>query len=245
MILDKPIAAKIIFSLKNISDSLVDFLGFSTLLYHKNLIFDEPRELRISKNGLELVIIFRDLYSYNHWKEIIDSEHLAKIKSNLSSAIETIEEKNVIVEIDKIKNCVCEKTEYHILRGRSLQFSDELICNNCLGQISYSKIPLEIAIEKWQNYHQRFYLNWLESGIFEASALDELLNYESSILNLEGEKIRKQLSDFFQLPVYLHLFSEEPTMDKHCLRCGSEGIESYLNYPSWLCPNCFACFGEI
>ncbi len=51
MILDKPIAAKIIFSLKNICDSLVDFLGFSTLLYHKNLIFDEPRELRISKNG--------------------------------------------------------------------------------------------------------------------------------------------------------------------------------------------------
>lgn len=245
MTLDKPIAAKIIFSPKNTRESLVDFLGFSTSLYHKNLIFDEPRELRRNGNRLELYVIFRDLYSYTHWIEILGTEFFSKIESNLSQSPITVEETNVIIEVDKIFNCNCQKNEFYILKGRTLHFSDELICNNCLGQISYSKIPYEIEIEKWQSYYQRFYLNWLESGIFEVAALEELVNYNSGILNLEGEKIRNQLSDFFQLPVYIYLFSEEPTLDKHCLRCGSEGIESRLTYPSKICPNCFACFGEV
>lgn len=242
--IDKPIAAKIIFKLKDSSINHGDFIGFSTSLYHKNLIFDEPRELRINYNQLELSIIFRDLYSFKHWNKILDADNVSKISEKLLEAPLVIEEKNVIIEVDEIKNCNCQNTEFYILQGRSLQFSDELICNNCLGHISYSKIPLEIEIESWQRYYQRFYLNWLESGVFEKTALKELTSYKKSILNLEGEKIRKQLSNYFQLPVYFHLFSEESSKQNSCIRCENICIASNLLYPNRICSSCFACFGE-
>ena len=62
-----------------------------------------------------------------------------------------------------------------------------MTCNNCFGQISYNRIPLEIEIENWQRKHERVYSNWIESDLFEKEAFKELTNYKKGKLNSEAE----------------------------------------------------------
>jgi hypothetical protein len=242
---DKPIPVKIHLTLADSKATGEEFIGLSGSLYRQNLIFSEPRELRRNKNVMELTVIFRDNASYKNWiknKEIKEFWH-AKFDKLLVEKPKTIKEKNVIIEIDNVKNCVCNKSDFYILQGRSIQFNDELICSNCLGQISYSKVPLEIKLENWQTKHERIYSNWLESGLFEKEAYKELTNYKKGKLNLEGEKIRKQLSDFFKVPVYINYFVEEPDNNHPCLVCGRQGIDSGLKRPNRICKTCNAIFG--
>jgi len=244
MSIDKPIPAKIILSFKNKDESVDIFIGLSASLYQNNLIYSEPRELRKTKESLELSVIFRSKYVFKNW---LSHSQIVKywdkrFKDLLIKKPETLEEINVIIEVDEIQNCVCDKSEFYILQGRSLQFTDELTCGSCLKQLPYSKIPVSIQIEKWQRYYQRYYLNWLESGIFETEALKELTNYSEGKLNMLGEQIRAELSSHFNIPVYLSYFVEEPDHNHSCLICGEEGVDSGLMRPSKICQNCNTIF---
>lgn len=244
--IDKPIPAKIFLNLSEKNTTGEDFIGLSNTLYTQNLIYSEPRELRRSKNILELTIIFRDNYSFENWtnnKQILELWSF-KFNTLLVSKPKTTEEENVIIDIDNIRNCICKKSEFYILQGRSLQFMDELTCNECLGQISYAKVPLEIKLEDWQKKHERIYLNWLENGLFEKEALVELTNYKKGKLNLSGEQIRKKLSDFFKLPVYINYFSEEPYTNHNCPICGDEGLDSGVKKVKRVCKKCNTIFGD-
>ncbi len=244
--IDKPISAKILLNLANENISSVNFIGLSNTLYRQNLIFSEPKELRQDKNKLELTIVFRDIYSFKNWdkNKKIKEFWFTKFDRLLSYKPITIQEQNVIIEADSVTNCVCKKSEFYILQGRSLQFIDELTCNKCLSQISYSKVPLKIELEDWQTKYRRFYLNWLESGLFENEALLELTDYKKGKLNLAGEKIRKQLSDFFKLPVYMNYFTEEQGSIKTCPICKLKGINSGLKHLNKICKNCNSIFGN-
>lgn len=241
---DRPIPAKIILSLSDNKVTGEDFIGLSGALYRQNLIFSKPQELRRNKNTLEVLVVFRDIRSFENWN--INSEikeyWTSKFDLFLTEKPKSIKEQDVIIEVDNVKNCTCNNSKFLILQGRSFQFIDELTCNNCFGQIPFSKVPLEIKLEDWQTKHERFYSNWLESGLFAKEAYKELTNYKSGKLNLEGEKIRKQLSGLFNIPVYLTYFVEEPDKNQNCLICGGEGIDSGLKRPSRICEKCNTIF---
>ncbi len=242
---DKPISAKILLTLADNKSTGEEFIGLSGTLYRQNLIFSEPRELRRNKNILELTVIFRDNSSYKNWIKNTEIKEFWRVKFDklLAEKPKTLKERDVIIEVDNVKNCVCDKSDFYILQGRSLLFIDELTCSNCLGQISYSKVPLEIHLEDWQTKHQRVYLNWLESGLFKKEAYKELVNYKKGKLNVEGEKIRKQLADYFKIPVYISYFVEVPDNNHSCFVCGQEGSNSGLKRPDKICRTCNTIFG--
>lgn len=242
---DKPIPAKILLTLADNKATGEEFIGLSGSLYRQNLIFSEPRELRRNKSILELTVIFRDKISFKNWNKNAEIKELWHVQFDklLAEKPKTFKERDVIIEVDNLKNCVCDKSDFYILQGRSLRFIDELTCGNCFGQISYSKIPFEIKLEDWQTKHERVYSNWLESGLFEKEAYKELTNYKKGKLNLEGEKIRNQLSDYFKLPVYISYFVEEPDKNHPCLACGQKGSDSRLKRPNRICKNCNTIFG--
>lgn len=242
--IDKPVPAKILLSLKNKDESGERFISLSTSLYHQRLIYREPRELRKIGDKLELTVIFTERKSFKDWlrNEFIEKYCQKDFDELLKEPPVTIEEKDVIIEVDNVYNCSCEQTNFYFLKGRALQFSDELTCGNCLGQIPYSRIPLTIKIENWQTLYRRVYLNWLDSGIFEASSLRHLTNYNNGILNKEGEKIRKQLADFFGKPVYIEYFTDQPGENQTCVRCGCIGEKSGLKRPNRICKKCNTAF---
>lgn len=246
MKIDRPIPAKIIFSLSDKKSTGEEFIALSGSLYQNNLIFPEPRELRRNNNILELTVIFRDESSFKNWTKnsYIVKYWGTKLQEQLIRKPKAIKEKDVILEINNCKNCSCDKSEFYILEGRSFQLNDELTCSNCLSQISYARVPLEIEIEKWQTNYQRVYLNWLESSFFEKVALKELTNYKKGRLNLEGEKVRKQLADYFKIPVYIGYFVEEPDLNQACLICGDPGTDSGLRRPNRICIACNTIFGS-
>lgn len=241
---DRPIPAKILLPLVEIKATGQEFISLSGSLYKQNLIFSEPRELRQVNSTLELTVIFRDNNSFQNWNKNTEIKEFWQIKFDklLSDKPKTIKERDVIIEVDNVKNCGCDKSDFYILQGRSFRFIDELTCSNCLGQISYSKVPLEIKLEDWQTKYERVYLNWLESSLFEKEAYKELTNYKKGKLNLEGEKIRKQLSDYFKIPVYISYFVEEPVDNHPCLICGQEGSDSGLKRPDKICKTCNTIF---
>lgn len=245
MMTDKPVPAKILLTLADKKGTGEDFIGLSGTLYKQNLIYSTPRELRRQCEVLELIVIFRDNNSFKNWYKNteIRNNWLVTFDDLLTEKPKTVKERDVIIETDNIRNCVCKKSDFYILQGRSLQFIDELTCANCLGQISYSKVPLEIELEDWQTKYERVYLNWLESGLFEKEAFKELTNYKNGKLNLEGERIRKQLSDYFKLPVYMNYFVEEQDSNHTCLVCGQKGSESKLKFPNRICKTCNTIFG--
>ncbi|MCK5742919.1 MAG: DUF2310 family Zn-ribbon-containing protein [Chlorobi bacterium] len=238
--IDKPVAAKILLTLENPKKDGKVFIGLQNTLYCENLIFSEPREIRINKKVLELIVIFRDVKSFEQWENhpAINQHWNLHFKQLLTKNPITIEEFDFFIEYDESENCTCENSSFYILFGRDLDMCKELICADCLKQVSYSKIPKEIEIEDWQRKRQRVYLNWLESGLFEQEAFDELINYSTGKLNIEGEKIRKKLSDFFHIPVYIHLFEEEEGVNHDCLMCGSSGEDSGLGSPRKICKKC-------
>ncbi len=242
---DRPIPAKILLTLADINATGEEFIGLSGSLYTQNLIFSEPRELRRDENSLELIVIFRDNNSFKNWSKNTEIKDYWQTKFDklLSAEPKTIKERDVIIEVDNVINCTCQKSAFYILQGRSLQFANELTCSNCFGQISYSKVPLKIKLEDWQTKHERVYLNWLESGLFEKEAFKELTNYKKGKLNLEGAKIRNQLSDYFQIPVYISYFVDELDNNQSCLVCGQDGSDSGLKRPSKICKTCNTVFG--
>lgn len=241
---DRPIPAKILLSLIDAHASGEIFISLSSSLYAQNLIFDEPRELRKRNGKLELSVIFRDKNSFKQWKknEVIRQHWLPKFKELLSATPATKEETDVMIEIDHVENCTCTTSEFLILQGRSFQFIDELSCGTCLKQISYAKIPLNIKIEDWQRKHQRVYLNWLESGLFEKEALKELKNYKNGKLNKAGDAIRKALAAYFNIPVYINYFAEEPDNTQTCVICQQKGLASGLERPTRICKQCNTIF---
>ncbi|MEN7548801.1 hypothetical protein AAG747_12845 [Rapidithrix thailandica] len=214
-------------------------------MYQQHLIYLEPRELRRKNDSLELIVIFRDRNSFINWlsSSKVQEYWSVKFKNQLVTNPITTEELDVIIELDNIENCQCKASEFYILRGLSISsFDEELICGTCLKQIPYSRIPLDITIEEWQNYHQRFYLNWLASGFFGKDALGELTNYKNGKLNIEGERIRKQLAEYLEAPVYFNFFVEEPGENHSCPICGSQGSDSGLLRPSKICKDCNSIF---
>ncbi len=241
--IDKPIPAKILFHLINSKVTGEEFIGLSNSLYRQNLIFSEPQILRRNKKTIELTVVFRDSMSYNNWFNNSEIKlYWNKINKLLINKPKTIKETDIIIELDNVRNCTCNNSDFYILQGRSFQFVGELTCNKCFGEIPYSKIPLSIKLEDWQRKHERVYLNWIESSLFEQEALDELINYNNGKLNIEGEKIRKQLSDFFKLPIYLNLFIEEPTDNQQCPICNNIGNNSKLKTLKHICENCNTIF---
>lgn len=242
---DKPIPAKILLNLVDKKAIGEEFISLSGSLYRQNLIFSKPQELRRDKNILELTVIFRDNYSFKNWNKNTEIKEYWQIKFDelLADKPKTKKEQDVIIEVNNVNNCVCYKSDFYILQGRTLQFGEELTCSNCLGQISYSKIPIEIHLEDWQTKYERVYSNWLESGLFEKEAFKELTNYKKGKLNLEGEKIRKKLSDYFKIPVYINYFIEEPDYNYPCLVCGQKGSDSGLKRPNRICKTCNTIFG--
>ncbi len=242
--LDKPVSAKIILSLKDKDYNGERFIGLSTSLYQQRLIYGEPRELRKVGNKLELTVIFTERKSFENWleNEFIQTYFQKDFDEFLNDKLKTVEEKDVIIEVDNVFNCSCEQTAFYFLEGRAFQFTNELNCGNCFGQVPYSRIPLSIKIEEWQTLYERVYANWMDSGIFEGSALRQLTNYTKGILNKEGEKIRKQLADFFGKPVYMEYFVDQPDENQTCVICGGPGEESGLKRPSKICKKCNTAF---
>ncbi len=242
--IDKPIPAEILLTLKDNKLSGEVFLGLCGALYRQNLIFSEPRELRREKNILRLIVTFRDTASFKNWinNSEIQEYWTVKFDNLLAFKPKTIKERNIILDIDKFTNCTCQNSNFYILQGRSFKFIDELTCGNCFGQIPYSRVSLEIKLEDWQTKYQRVYSNWLESSLFEEEAYKELTNYKKGKLNLEGEKIRIQLANFFQLPVYINYFVEEPDENHTCLICGHQGYDSGLKRPNKICKTCNTIF---
>lgn len=242
--MDKPIAAKIELSLLDENYDGEEFIGLSTSLYHQRLIYGEPRELRKVDGKLELTVIFLDKNSFENWLANLKRIEYWDKQFNdfLTEKPKTFQEENVIVEVDKISNCECETSDFYLLQGRSLQFTNELICGNCLKNVPYSRVPLTIDIENWQNHYQRVYLNWLESSFLEGSALRQLKNHKTGKLNIAGEKIRKELSEHFNKPVYINHFTEEPDTQLTCVVCGSKGTKSGLTRPFKICKKCNTTF---
>lgn len=241
---DYPIPAKISLPLANKKTMGVEFISFAKILYQQHLIYAEPRELRLHKNVAELTVIFRDKASFKNWYkklQVIPGWKLSFDKL-LTDKPKTIKEKDVIIEADNVANCTCTNSGFYILRGRSLRFINELTCNKCFKQVSYSRIPVEIGIENWQVKYQRVYLNWLESGLFENEACKELMNYKKGKLNLEGEKIRKALAAYFKIPVYIDYFTESETGSDKCLICGDTGSDSGIQSPKKICRYCNTIF---
>jgi hypothetical protein len=241
---DKPIAAKILLPLANENDSGEEFLGLSGTLYRQNLIYAEPWELRKVGGTLELTVTFQDLVSFKSWESSPDVVKYwsEKFSTLLTSNPKTVQETDVIIEVDKVENCSCNSSAFYLLYGRSLQFTNELICGTCLGQIPYSRVPASIEIENWQRHYQRIYLNWLESSFFEKEAYKELTNYKKGKLNTEGKKLRKLLSEYFGIPVYINLFVDQPDAIHSCLLCSGKGVSSGLKSPSRICKNCNTAF---
>ena len=244
--IDKPIAAKILLTLSDKKSSGEEFISLSGSLYHKGLIYGEPRELRKNKNVLELIVTFTSFRAYKNWlkDDFIKEYWLEKFESFLSEIPITIAEKDVIIEIDKIFNCICKDSEipFYLLDGRRFGFVGDLTCGNCLGIIPKYKIPQTIKLESWLSLHGNVYEIWLASGVLEKWALKELSNYKKGKLNLEGEKIRNELSEYFKKPVYISYFVEEPDSEVLCLICGNSGEVSGLRKPNKICNNCFTAF---
>lgn len=220
------------------------FISLSGDLYHQRLIYGEPRELRKVNGNLELTVIFLDKNSFEKW---LDNTKIIENWNEIFSVFlrkepKTLQEPNVIIEIDKVQNCSCKNSKFYFLQGRTFQFISELICGDCLDNVPYSRIPLSIEIENWQKQYQRIYLNWLDSSFLENSAKRQLLNYKNGKLNIEGEKIRKQLADFLESPVYLKFFTENPDEQLTCIICGLKGIKSGLRSPKKICKNCNTAF---
>jgi Zn-ribbon-containing, possibly nucleic-acid-binding protein (DUF2310) len=241
---DKPIPAKIILTLKHEHYTGEAFIGLSTSMYHQRLIYGEPRELRKNIDKLELTVTFLDRKSFETWleNEFIKKYHEKDFNEFLTDKPQTIEETDVIIEVDNDFNCSCGESEFYLFNGRTFGFTKELTCGYCLGNVPYSRIPLSIKIEEWQTLYERVYGNWMNSGIFEGSALRQLTNYTKGILNKEGEKIRKKLANFFNKPVYHKYFVVEPDENKTCVICGGKGINSGLRRPKRICKKCNTAF---
>ena len=241
---DSPVPARIFLTLTNGKTSGEEFIALSGTLYRQNLIFLEPRELRRDKNTLELTVIFQDVQSFKNWQKNQEVQQVwnDKFDKQLAAKPKTLKERDVIIEADNVINCNCGKTKFLILQGRSFRFTDELICNNCLNQVPYSKIPHNIQIEDWQRHYERVYLNWLDSGLFEKEAYKELTNYKYGKLNKQGETIRKLLSEFFKTPVYINYFIEETDAIQTCPVCGQKGVKSGLKKPNKICKSCNTIF---
>lgn len=244
--IDKPIAAKIFMTLADKKSSGEDFISLSGSLYHEGLIYGQPRELRKHKNVLELIVTFTDIYSYKNWlkNDFIKEYWNEKFNSLLAGLPKTVAENDVIIEVDNVKNCSCKDTniQFYLLDGRRFGFVGGLTCGNCLGLIPDHKIPENIKLESWLSLHENVYRIWLDSGVLEKWALKELTNYKKGKLNSEGEKIRKELSEYFQKPVYISYFVEEPDSEDLCLICGSKGKKSGLKRPNKVCNKCFTAF---
>lgn len=244
--IDKPIPAKILLTLSDTKISGEEFLSLSTSLYQKGLIYAEPRELRRNQNGLELTVTFTGRYAYKNWlkNNFVKEYWFEKFENLLLDLPETISEKDVIIEVDKVSNCNCKDSEivFYLLDGRRYQFIGGLTCGNCLGIIPNHKIPETIKLESWLSLFENVYAIWLASGALEKWALKELSNYKKGNLNLEGEKIRKELSEHFKKPVYISYFGEDEVTDIFCLICRSEGKESGSKRPNKICNNCFTAF---
>jgi len=146
---DRPISAKIFLHLAENTATGEDFIGLSSSLHSQNLIFKKPDELRKKGNVLELYVIFCDLHSFKNWTKntYIQKYWSDKFDSFLEVPPKAVEEKNVVLEVDNIFNCTCDNSDFYILQGRTFEFIDELTCNKCCGQISYSKVPIEIKLE--------------------------------------------------------------------------------------------------
>jgi hypothetical protein len=242
---DKPIPAKIVLTLRDENYSGENFTGLSGTLYQERLIWSQPNEVRLVDNKLEFTVIFSDKKSFENW---LENEFIKKLYEKyfdefLQEKPVTLQEKDVFLEIDKIYNCSCGNSPFYLFYGRRYGFTFELNCGNCFGNIPYSRIPSSIKIEEWQRYHERIFANWLDSGILEGSALRQLTNYTKGILNKEGEKIRKELADFFGKPVYIEYFIDQSSANQTCVICGGKGTESGLKSPSRICKECNTSFG--
>jgi hypothetical protein len=242
---DRPIPAKIILTLKDESYSGEDFIGLSGTLYQERLIWSQPNELRKVRNNLEFTVTFADIKSFEKWleNEFINKFYEKYFDEFLTEKPITIEEKDVLLELDKVFNCSCEKSVFYLFYGRRYGFTGELNCGNCLGNIPYSRIPTTIKIEQWQRHHERVYRNWLDSEFLEGSSTRQLTNYKNGVLNKEGEKIRKELAEFFNISVYIEYFVDQPSANQTCVICDGKGTKSRLKSPSRVCKKCNTSFG--
>jgi hypothetical protein len=243
---DKPRPANIILTLKNSKSTGEQFISLSTTLYQQNLIYAEPRELRRVGDKLELVVTFRDTKSLKDWRKnkVIEKYHGEKFKTLIKGQPKTILQKDVILEVDKVRLCDCKRPGYYFLLGRAFGIYDnELNCGDCLGQISYSTLPTNIEIENWQRHHGRTYLDYLDSDFFESKALKELKNHDKGILNKEGQKVRRQLADYLKRPVYYMYFATDESPDSLCPICKTKGQLTGHGRPYKICKKCYSAFG--
>lgn len=243
---DKPRPAKIILTLKDSKSTGEHFISLSTTLYQENLIYEGPRELRRVGDNLELLVTFRDTKSSKNWRrnKSIEKYHSEKFKALIKGQPKTKLQKDVILEVDKVRLCDCENSSYYLLQGRALGIYDnELNCGDCLGQISYSTIPSNIEIEEWQRHHGRTYLNYLESSFFETNALKELTNYDKGILNKKGQEVRRQLADHLKKRVYYMYFTTDESTDTLCPVCKTKGQLTGHGRPYRICKKCNSAFG--
>jgi hypothetical protein len=244
--IDKPRPAKIILTLKDGKTTGEQFISLSTILYQQNLIYDEPRELRRVGDNLELILTFRDNKSSKDWKQnkTIKKYYDEKFKALINGQPKTKLQRDVILEVDKVRLCDCKKSSCYFLQGRSLGIYDnELNCGDCLGQVSYSTLPIDIEIENWQRHHRRTYLNYIESDFLEKKALKELMNHDKGVLNKEGQKVRRQLATFFKKPVYYLYFATDESPDSLCPICKTKGKLTGHGRPYKICKKCDSAFG--
>lgn len=243
---NKPIPAKIIFNLKDASNKGEEFIGLSGSLYNARLIYESPRVLRIDGNTLELTVTFYDHNSFENWQKhsMFKKYWESKFLTLLNRKPETVVQNDVLLENVEVKLCVCEKSNYYFLQGRTFGiFDSELTCANCLGQVPYSLIPNEIGIDSWQRQHGRIFMNYFESSFLEKSSLSMLTNYKNGKLAIEGQVIREKLSLFLKKPVYYHYFILDEDSNTVCPVCKGNGTKTGLGRPSRICKKCKSAFG--
>ena len=234
----KPFAARILLPLKDENYSGEAFIGLGTTLYSNRLILHQPRELRKLKGDVCLTVIFCDQNAFETWTrhKKIQQYWAEKFKTYLKATPKTIEETDIIIETDNCVNCTCKTPAFYILDGRRMAFIGGLACGDCLGNVSMSRIPGNIRLESWLRNYQRVYSIWLDSGVLENWALQELSDYQNGELNREGHRLRKELEEHLGTPVYLTCFEEEPGEQQNCYSCGNEGIKNGLEKTSQILP---------
>jgi len=72
-----------------------------------------------------------------------------------------------------------------------------------------------------------------------------LTNYKTGKLNKEAERIRANLADHFNIPVYVQYFVEDKYESHNCLICGNPGIDSGLDKPNKICLDCNTIFNYV
>ena len=247
MTFGRPIPAVIQLTLRDPEDSGETFISLSTTLYQIGLIFLEPRELRRDHDAPEALLLtctFVNAWAASSWithPKIVEYWS-ASFANDLDSPPLTVPQRDVILDADDSRTCGCESRTSLLLRGRHLELTGALVCGDCFSGLPNYALPEDLPVERWASVYAYVWKIWLDCGLLENWALDELTSRDSE-LNREAVQLVRKAVEHFGAPVYFEIFAEdcsEPMSD--CPWCEREGVSSPWRKPSLVCTDCATAF---